>query len=303
MPSLSWTAALVPLLAAVARTSGLAAVSPAEDPPPRARLAFVPIVSHVPDNQLSFEDYAATNNLGDGGQFYSSGHRDPRGRPAYVKKRAKISPDDSHVVKFPARSRRSPALSSSPALDTVDDPSSHWSILSHADKPRFVTSKGGRAQGSTSSPARSGADAKLSAATDVANPSSNEIPRSDEAYQLRYDASRDYLYRDLTPVDDFAMPPPPQQQQQPRKRIIYYANLPEVVRHGPGYAPPRVYDGYPGFRPTDVNKYPRESRFDYGPAPVAISSGDRFTYVPGGRTTYTIIDATPPGYYDTGNRY
>ncbi|XP_063218683.1 uncharacterized protein LOC134528941 [Bacillus rossius redtenbacheri] len=265
----TWTAALVALLAALSRTARTM------EPAAEGRPVLLPVPARLP-----FEDYTATNSLGDGAQFYVAG-----GRGKVSASRGRKPSGGSQLLRFPARSKRSsPSPVAASGLEAVEDVLPRWSGLSRSDKPRFVTSKGGRgsnaAAATTSTAVRD--DAKLGEAVAAANPRSNEIPA--------YDASRDYLYRDVTPADDFGAPPP-----APRKRIIYYANLPEVTRHGPAY----VTRGYPGY-PLDVPKYQRDGRYDFAPGPIAVSSGDRFTYVPGGRSTYTIVDADPPGYYDAG---
>nr|CAD7439140.1 unnamed protein product [Timema bartmani] len=245
----------------------------------------------------------------------------------------RVKRDLDHLVSALLSRTERAASVLSPAIDAVDENPSHWRpTLSQTDKPQFVTSKLHRQATSMSfdktlsNPAERGRSVtsnedKLSA-LDNANPRSNEIPQKSQAESMyatshNSDRNREYLYREDPghrgsnfdnrnyQGDDYKLSSSPQ-----RGRIIYYADLPEVVHHGPsedqGFSNNRyrsIDSGdigpYQTYEPSvsDEFKYPREGRFEdsrYSSAPIAVSTGDRYRYQP--RPSYTIIDAdrNPP---------
>ncbi|KAK7865932.1 hypothetical protein R5R35_005006 [Gryllus longicercus] len=183
------------------------------------------------------------------------------------------------------RSRRA----ASPAVDSVEDGPARWRPQ-NAPKPQFVTKRGHEASAAA---AAAGAYGARAAPDDAAAARFNEIPLPERgpapAAYARYEPpGPPAAYRS---ADPYARPAAP-------RRVVYYADLPDVVRprsyataDARAYAG-RDYDPY-GRGPP---KYPRDGRYDERSPFSAYGRDDWYRYrnappPPPAPNSYAIIDA------------
>ncbi|XP_068082230.1 uncharacterized protein [Anabrus simplex] len=192
---------------------------------------------------------------------------------------------------------------SSPAVDSVDENPSHWRPQ-NLPNAQFITKRG--PVESTSDPLRTYSDrsnVNPSTNADIASYRSNEIPLSERDRSGYLEEPRRYEYP-IRDSDNTYRPREGRLEDYDRRlaprRIIYYANLPEVVRQGD---PRDVYRSTTGTEygrydfGRSSSKFPRESRFDdpvvRSPS-LGVARDDRYRdrYRPTSTpTSYTIIDA------------
>ena len=177
----------------------------------------------------------------------------------------------------------------SPAVDAVDENPAQWKRFD-STKPQFVTSRTQPATGTRgySSGVPQHRSSHAVDDNDIHNMKYNEITvqqREPARYTGGY-GREPVAYR---------------REEQPPRRIIYYANLPEIIRGRPvddvDYRRERTgYDNRYDYGRT-YNKHPRESRYEDNPI---RSSGRDNSYryrQPGvGGNSYAILDAerSPP---------
>ena len=188
---------------------------------------------------------------------------------------------DEQEVELRRRAKRG---ISSPAVDAVDENPSQWKRFDNT-KPQFVTSRNQQTTGTGgyNSGVPQHRSSHASDDNDIQNMKYNEIPvqqREPSRYTSGY-GREPVAYR---------------REEEPPRRIIYYANLPEVIRRRPvddvDYRRERTgYDNRYDYG-RSYNKHPRESRYEDNPI---RSSGRDSSYSyrqPGaGGSSYAIIDA------------
>ena len=185
--------------------------------------------------------------------------------------------------------RRTKRGTSSPAVDAVDENPAQWKRFD-STKPQFVTSRTQPATGTRvyNSGAPQHRSNHAADDNDIQNMKYNEIPvqqREPPRYTSGY-GREPVAYR---------------REEEPPRRIIYYANLPEVIRGRPvddvDYRRERTgYDNRYDYG-RSYNKHPRESRYEDNPMrSPGRDSSYRYRQPGVGGNSYAIIDAerSPP---------
>jgi len=300
-------------------------ISPAEDPPPTLskHRRLIPSIERlntrnygedIVDVEPSFhyqDEVAGKEGFSNSRQAFTARRRNLSQAAFSVKPKSstQLKPQqDAHDTSIPNGSfRRHKAFSfipdeqdaelrrrakrsiSSPAVDAVDENPTQWKRFD-STKPQFVTSRNQPATATRDYNAGVPQHRSSHAVddNDIHSMKYNEIPvqqREPARYTSAY-GRQPVAYR---------------RDEEPPRRIIYYANLPEIIRGRPvddvAYGRERTgYDNRYDYS-RSYNKHPRESRYEDNP--VRSSGRDRpYSYrQPGaGGSSYAIIDAerSPP---------